>query len=388
MLLLEIIFALCIAVIVFVYALYGPIMAILRMIKDKKQKVYYTPSTELPSVSLIIPAYNEGNWIANKISNSLDLSYPSEKLEIIVITDGSTDDTNSIAATFGDDIMLVHESSRNGKIKAMDRAARIANNEILVFTDANAMLNRDALIHMGKNFNYPDVGMVSGEKKVRSTSDGESAEGEGLYWTYESWLKKLDSDVASVIGAAGELFAIRSELYDTMPSDTLLDDFMLSTRVVEFGYKVIYEPNAYATEYGSASYKDEWKRKVRICAGGIQSTIRSRALFNIKRYGIKSFSFLVHRVSRWTLAPLALLLSYILSGILIYQSGMYLTYFVGGTFALSLTYLSVEMNQKHLPKPLLLIVYFTFMHISAIAGWFRYFSGKQHVNWQRSTRLG
>jgi len=141
-------------------------------------------------------------------------------------------------------------------------------------------------------------------------------------------------------------------------------------------------------EYGSASYQDEWKRKVRICAGGIQSTIRSSFLFNFRRYGIKSFSFIVHRVSRWTLAPMALLLSYVLSVILFYESSLYSLYFLLGSFSISLTLYSIAMNQRFLPKPLLLIVYFTFMHISVIAGWFRYFSGKQHVNWQRSTRLG
>lgn len=385
---LEVLFIVCITIILFVYGLYGPIMSILKMVKTKKRKVYFSYLTELPSISLIIPAFNEEDWIAKKINNSIGLSYPSEKLEIIVITDGSTDHTNLIASAFEDDVILLHESSRNGKIKAMDRAAKIANNDILVFTDANTTLNFDALLHIGKNFSLPEVGMVSGEKKVKSISHGESAEGEGLYWKYESWLKQLDSDVASVIGAAGELFAIRSELYDTMPADTLLDDFMLSSRVIELGYDVIYEPKAYAVEYGSASYQDEWKRKVRICAGGIQSTIRSSFLFNFRRYGIKSFSFIVHRVSRWTLAPMALLLSYVLSVILFYESSLYSLYFLLGSFSISLTLYSIAMNQRFLPKPLLLIVYFTFMHISAIAGWFRYFSGKQHVNWQRSTRLG
>lgn len=384
---LEITFTFCIALIVFVYGLYGPIMSLIKMLKTKKKKPYFSYLTELPSISLIIPAFNEEDWIARKINNSTGLSYPSDKLEIIVVTDGSTDNTNLIASTFEDDIMLLHESRRNGKVKAMDRAAKIANNEILVFTDANTLLNFDALLHIGKNFELSEVGMVSGEKKVRSMSHGESAEGEGMYWKYESWLKKLDSDVASVIGAAGELFAIRSELYDTMPSDTLLDDFMLSSRVIELGYNVVYEPNAYATEYGSASYKDEWKRKVRICAGGIQSIIRSSFLFNFRRYGIKSFSFIIHRASRWTIAPLALLVSYVLSAILFYESGIYSTYFILGSFSLSLTLFSVMKNQRFLPKPFLLIVYFTFMHISAIAGWFRYFSGNQNVNWARPTRL-
>ena len=344
-------------------------------------------SNSLPSISMIIPAFNEEGWIEEKINNSLSLNYPSGKLEIIVVTDGSNDNTNKIASRFGEEIMVLHSSERNGKIKAMERAAKIANNEVLVFTDANTEVTPNSLVHIGKHFELPQIGMVSGEKKVIALKNGDSASGEGLYWKYESWLKKLDSDVASVIGAAGELFAIRSDLFDHLPEDTILDDFMLSTRVLELGYKVIYESNACAIEYGSVSYKEEWKRKVRICAGGIQSTIRSWRLFNFKQYGLKSFAFLFHRVSRWTLAPLALLISMVASASMMNESIFYLMYFLMGNFAILITAIAVKYNLKKLPKPLLLIVYFTFMHLSAIAGWYRYFIKNQSVNWERAARL-
>lgn len=360
----------------------------LRKLRNESKSVDTNDYFDLPTLSLIIPAFNEENWIDKKIRNSLDLEYPESKIEIIVVTDGSTDSTNTNAARYGEDIILLHQQARNGKINAMDRAARIANNELLVFTDANTLLNPAALVHISKEFSNTNVGMVSGEKSVKANMDGESATGEGIYWRYESWLKKLDSDVSSVIGAAGELFAIRSDLYDTLPEDTILDDFMLSSRVISLGYKVAYQPKAVATEYGSSSYKEEWKRKVRICAGGLQSTLRSLSLFNVKRHGISSFSFLVHRVARWTLAPLALLISYLTSVILIPSSPFYALYFFIGSFALLVTYYAIHKNEKNLPKPLLLIVYFTFMHLSAIAGWFRYLGNNQSVNWERSARLG
>lgn len=373
-------------VIIFVYGLYGPVMMVFRkFFKNQNQEEELDP--ELPSISLIIPAFNEGDWIEPKIQNSLFMEYPEGKLEVIVVTDGSTDQTNQKAANFKDQIVLLHENERNGKIKAMDRGAKIAKNQILVFTDANTVLNKKALLRIGDNFRRREVGMVAGEKKVLAIEEGESAQGEGFYWKYESWLKKLDSEVSSVIGAAGELFAMRQELYETLPDDTLLDDFMLSTRVVEKGYRVAYESGAYAIEYGSASYRDEWKRKVRICAGGVQSVIRSYRLFNFKKYGLRSFSFVVHRASRWTIAPLALLSSFILSGMMAHQSTFYLAYFGISLFSLLLTWVSVRNNQKNLPKPLLLIVYFIFMHASAIAGWIRYASKSQSVNWERAVRL-
>lgn len=384
---LEVIFYLSVLIIVFTYVLYGPIMMIVKSFR-KKGVILLKAEDELPSISLVIPAFNEEAWIAEKINNSLELEYPFDKIEIIVVTDGSDDDTARISSTFEGQVITLHQPERNGKIRAMDRASEIAKNEIIIFTDANTILNKKSIWYIAQNFNNPKVGMVSGEKKVVSKKEGESANGEGLYWKYESWLKKLDSDVSSVIGAAGELFAIRSSLYDTLPEDTLLDDFMLSTRVIEMGYKVTYEPKAFAIEYGSASYKEEWKRKVRICAGGVQSIIRSSALFNFSKYGLKSFSFAVHRAARWTLAPLALIISYLTSGLLILKSPIFLMYFILGSFGLAITYISIQKNLKSLPKPLLLIVYFTFMHISAIAGWFRYFGKKQSVNWERSVRLG
>lgn len=382
----EVVFYTSVFVLVFVYALYGPIMMIVRRFIPVTS-ISDASDEELPSVSLIIPAFNEEGWIKEKIDNSLSLSFPEEKFELIVVTDGSTDRTPEIAKSIHPDVLVIHEPTRGGKIKAMDRAAKIAKNEILIFTDANTIVNKEALKYIAQRFLECEVGMVSGEKKVIATKEGESASGEGVYWKYESWLKKLDSDVASVIGAAGELFAIRSDLYTELPGDTLLDDFMLSSEVIKKGFKVAYVPEAYATEYGSESYKEEWKRKVRICAGGMQSIARSAILFNILRYKLKSFSFTFHRASRWTIAPLALLLSYLTSAVLMNESILFALYFLGESVALLLTYHSVQKNEKNLPKPLLLVVYFTFMHASAIAGWFRYFSGNQTVQWERALRI-
>ena len=382
----EALFILSIVTIFVIYVLYGPIMVLFKWLKTENDN---RPEFKenLPTISLIIPAFNEEGWINSKIKNSLSLDYPKNKLEVIVVTDGSTDKTSTIVSAYSDQVMLLNSFERNGKISAMDRASRIANNDILVFTDANTELNENCLKNIAKHFHNPRTGMVSGEKKVIASRNGESASGEGLYWKYESWLKTLDSEVASVIGAAGELFAIRSSLYEKLPSDTLLDDFMLSSRLLEKGYKVVYEPNAIALEYGSASYKEEWKRKVRICAGGIQSIKRSAGLFNIRLYGLVSFAFIVHRVSRWTIAPLALLTTLFSSLVLRSESIFYFIYFIIAMASLALTFLAVQKNLKNLPKPLLLIVYFTFMHISAIAGWFRYFGKTQSVNWERAARL-
>lgn len=341
----------------------------------------------MKSISVIIPAFNEGDCLTSKILNTLNLNYPTLKREIIVVTDGSDDSSVEIVDGFGYKVSHLHEKERRGKIAAMQRGAEAAKNDILVFTDANTDLNSDALIHIERSFRDHKVGMVAGEKRVMSTKIGESAAGEGMYWKYESWLKKLDSEAGSVIGAAGELFAIRRDLYEPIPSDSLLDDFMLSSVVLRKGYKVAYQPLASATEYGSESYLEEWKRKVRICAGGVQSIVRSADLFNPFKYGIKSVSFAIHRAARWTIAPLSLLLMYLASMLLSGSSVIYFSSFILFNLILIITYWAVINNKKNLPRLVLLPVYFTFMHASAIAGWFRYFSGTQSVNWERAKRI-
>ncbi len=171
------------------------------------------------------------------------------------------------------------------------------------------MLNKEAVREIVKHFQNPSVGCVAGEKRVITLSkDGASAAGEGIYWKYESLLKKFDYRLHSAVGAAGELFAIRKELHQEVEKDTLLDDFVISLRIAQKGYKIAYEPNAYATESASASIAEEMKRKVRISAGGLQSIVRLQSLFNVFKYGVLSFQFISHRVLRWTITPLLLLL--------------------------------------------------------------------------------
>ena len=160
----------------------------------------------------------------------------------------------------------------------------------------------------------PNVGAVAGEKRI-STEGSEAAAGagEGLYWKYESFLKKLDTQLYSVVGAAGELFAVRTKLFGEVEKDTLLDDFMVSLRIAADGYRVIYEPDAYASERPSFSIQDEMKRKIRIASGGFQSITRLGFLWNIFKYGLLSFQYVSHRAMRWAVAPFCLPLIFLLN---------------------------------------------------------------------------
>ena len=176
-----------------------------------------------------------------------------------------------------------------------------------MMTDANTMLNPEAVREVARLMQDPKVGCVSGEKKVMARSDSdEAAQGEGLYWKYESTLKRLDSELYSAMGAAGELCVIRRQLMTDIPDDTLLDDFIISMEIVKKGYKIAYTSNAYAMEYGSADLHEESKRKRRIAAGGLQSCWRLRSLMNPLRHPVVAFQFVSHRVLRWTITPVCL----------------------------------------------------------------------------------
>ncbi|NCX96689.1 MAG: glycosyltransferase family 2 protein, partial [Chitinophagia bacterium] len=221
----------------------------LRQLMKGKRKIPDN-SHNLPTVTLIIAAYNEQDFIVDKIDNTLALDYPTDKLQLLFVTDGSNDLTPSIIAGYPQ-IKLLHRPERKGKIAAVHRAMQQVDSEIVVFTDANTHLNKSALLNICRHYADPSVGAVSGEKRVRIDEVSDATAGEGFYWKYESKLKTWDSELYSVVGAAGELFSIRRSLYQDVPPDTVLDDFMISMLIAQNGHRIVYEPDAYATEAGS-----------------------------------------------------------------------------------------------------------------------------------------
>ncbi len=290
---------------------YGLVLFVLVKVKRKinPASTYPIPSEEnLPEVTVLVAAYNEEDYITEKIENTLSLHYPPEKLKLLIVTDGSSDRTSELVKKYPF-VSLLHQPERKGKIAAVERAMPYVATNIVVFTDANTMLNPEALLKIVRHYQDEKVGAVAGEKRIiAKEKDAAHGAGEGIYWKYESALKKWDSELYSVVGAAGELFSIRKELFESVPHDTLIEDFYMTLRIAQKGYTVRYEPEAYALEGPSASVKEELKRKIRIAAGGIQAVVRLSPLLNVARYGLLSFQYISHRVLRWTLAPLALLI--------------------------------------------------------------------------------
>lgn len=386
----AVIFWVCLILVFYTYLGYGILLMVLLKVKNlfRKHPDPEPLSGYCPTVTLLVAAYNEEQDIAQKIRNSLALNYPEDKISFLFVTDGSNDKTAKIVTNFPE-VMHLHQPERKGKIAAVARAMAYVNSEVTVFTDANTMLNPEAVRNMVRHYQNNEVGAVAGEKRIISPgNDAAAGAGEGFYWKYESTLKKWDSELYSVVGAAGELFSIRTSVYEHVPQDTVIEDFYMTLRIAQKGYRVIYEPEAYATEPPSASSGEELKRKVRIAAGGIQAIVRLKALLNPFKYGVLSFQYISHRVLRWTLTPLALPLLFIsnlflaLQGISFYQvimTGQVLFYL------LALTGHRLESRKLKL-KVFFIPYYFTMMNYAVFAGFIRYIRGSQSVLWERAQR--
>lgn len=347
-----------------------------------------------PEVTLFVAAYNEKDYLDEKVANSKSLNYPQEKVTQLWVTDGSDDGTPELLNKYKE-VTVLHEPARNGKIAAMNRGMKQVTTPIVIFSDGNTNLGKESIQEIVKLFRNPKVGCVSGEKRIYSKDlDSAAGAGEGMYWKYESQLKKWDAELYSVVGAAGELFAIRTELWQEVERDTLLDDFMISLRVAMNGKTIQYNPEAYAIENASSNVKEELKRKIRISAGGIQSVVRLAPLLNFFRYGTLSFQYISHRVLRWTLTPLLLLLIIPTNLLLALNEGLFSLGIFSALFWGQLVFYVAALlgwfleNRQIRLKILFIPYYFFIMNLSVFLGFGRYLKGNQSVNWERAQRGG
>jgi len=341
-----------------------------------------------PAVTLIIPCFNEADILAEKIANSKLLEYPEEKLHIVFITDGSTDNSENVLKAWPE-IEVLHENRRGGKTAAENRAMRFVKTPFVIFSDANTMLNTEAVRNIVRHFADEKVGCVSGEKRiVNDASDNASAAGEGIYWKYESLLKKLDSELYSAVGAAGELVAFRTSLYQDLPEDTLLDDFMQSMQMAADGYKIVYEPEAYAVETASENVAEELKRKVRICAGGWQSINRLSGKLTMRKTPVLYFQYISHRVLRWTITPFLLFAMFLMNIWLGMDGNTFYQFLMAAQvlfYSAALVGFVLE-NRRVRFKPVFVPYYFCIMNYAVLAGLSRYLSGNQKATWDKAQR--
>mgnify|MGYP003627941686 CR=1 FL=1 len=385
---LQVVFWIAIAVVAYTFLGYGIVIGFLVKIKGLlSKKVNQSEKQFLPEVTLVVPCYNEADIIKDKVLNSLGLEYPIGKLKIFFITDGSNDNFKDVLSEFPQ-VKLLHDDRRAGKTAAENRAMKFVTSPIVVFTDANTVLNSKAIKNIIRHFSNEKVGCVSGEKRVLvEEEDSASSAGEGMYWKYESFLKKMDSMLYSAVGAAGELVAFRSDLYRDLPEDTILDDFMQSLLIASDGYRIVYEPDAYAMETGSDSTGEELKRKIRISAGGWQSM--KRLFFKITPFNLPVlfFQYLSHRVLRWTITPFLLVLIFVVNFFLLNQGVIYQLLMLSQLFFYAAALLGYFLESRKIRVKILFVpFYFCMMNYAVIAGLIRFMKGSQKSTWEKAKR--
>jgi biofilm PGA synthesis N-glycosyltransferase PgaC len=382
------IFWIGLCIVIYTYLGYALVLLFLTAFKPKPVSPKVPDDPELPHVALVIAAYNEGKIIREKIRNTLGLHYPADKLHVIFVTDGSSDETPEIIRNYPQ-FTLLHQPVRNGKIHAVNRAMKEIESPVTVFCDANSFLNPQALRYLVRHYQDANTGGVAGEKRIfQSETNNASASGEGIYWKYESFLKAKDAELHTVVGAAGELFSIRTELFEPPPDDMIIEDFFLSMKIAGKGYRFAYEPEAYAMEAASVSVSEEWKRKVRISAGAFQAMSRLADLLNPFGHGILTFQYFSHRVLRWTLAPVFLPLIFVCNVILLgtnqafYQLAFafQLIFYLAALAGFALRDRRISIRGFFVPY------YFVVMNAAVYAGFFRHILGKQKVTWDQAER--
>jgi biofilm PGA synthesis N-glycosyltransferase PgaC len=389
---LQVVFWAGVAVVFYAYLGYAVVLKALLVLKKQQSRPDYSPDADIPEVAFIVCAYNEADFIEKKIENSINVAYPRDRITYFFVTDGSDDDTPRLVENYpypGDvRWLLLHQPERRGKIAAFQRAMKMVTAPVVVSTDANTEINRDAVSNLVRHFADPRVGAVAGEKRIHIPRNSDAgAAGEGIYWRYESALKLMDARFGSAIGAAGELFAFRTAAYEDVPADTLVEDFYMTMRMAMKGWRIGYEPLAFATEEASADIREEWKRKVRIAAGGLQAVIRLASLLDFFKYGKLSFQYISHRVLRWTMAPVLLPVLLVVN-ILLYQT---VPFFRPVLIAQLVFYTAafagwIFENRRLRLKIFFVPYYFCLMNIAMYAGFFRLTGKKQSVLWEKARR--
>ena len=370
-------------VILLVYVYFG--YPLILMVIARRGSYTHYDDNYLPSVSLVIAAYNEEKVIREKLENSINLDYPREKMEIVVASDGSTDDTNAIVQSFSSKgVTLYPVIPRGGKTRALNLVVPRTNGDILVLSDANTMYQPDSIRKLVRNFADPSVGAVSGDVKLVDAADS-YAESESLYYRYERWLQRLESCRGSIIGADGAMYAVARSCFRP-PSDTIiLDDFVISMNVARLGYRVVYEPLAVGVEEGTQSGKEEFRRKVRIVAGGMQALKLGEGLPRICQSGLL-FCYTSHKLLRW-FVPFFLLLIFC-SALLLVEDPFYrfVLWAQLGLYCSAAVYAVLSVSRWQAPRLTGVPFYFCLVNGAAFLGVLKGLLRPQTGIWQRTRR--
>jgi cellulose synthase/poly-beta-1,6-N-acetylglucosamine synthase-like glycosyltransferase len=379
----EIAFALSAGGVVYAYALYPLCLRACSYLFGQTFHACVTQTDEVPGVSLLIAAHNEEEEIESRLRNALATDYPADRLQIVLASDGSSDRTLSIGRRF-ESVTCFHYPIRRGKAAVLNESIGRVASEIVILSDANTHFAPDALRKLVQWFGDPNVIAVCGRLELVDPATGRNAD--GLYWKYETFLKVHEARLQALLGGNGAIYAIRRRAYVQIPSDTVVDDFVIPLLAqLKFGGALRYDESAVAYEETPAAIGSEFKRRSRIGAGGFQSIGLLWPLLNPRR-GWIAYAFFSHKILRW-LCPFFLLAALLLNMVLATQSSMWRWVLVGqlAFYFASLAMAFIPARVKVL-KPLRLTTMFTAMNASLLIGFVRWVRGTQSAAWQRTAR--
>jgi cellulose synthase/poly-beta-1,6-N-acetylglucosamine synthase-like glycosyltransferase len=381
---LELIFWLCAGVVVYVYVGYPLVLRLVHLLVGRTP--VHEPTLE-PPLTLVISAFNEESSIREKLDNTLQLDYPAQRLQVLVVSDASDDRTDDIVREYAArGVTLLRMPERGGKTVGLNAALREASGEVVVFSDANAMYRRDALRRLSAPFADPAVGAVVGESTYHDSETASEAS-ESLYWKYETAIKRLESETGSVVGGDGAIYAIRRSLYVPMRADAL-SDFVNPLQIVKSGHRCLYEPAAQSVEKAAEGFDREFRRKVRIVNRAWRAMLSMPELLNPFRYGFFAVKLISHKLLRW-LAPLFLLVLLVSSLALAGRSPLYAWALVAqlGFYALALAG-HVLRQRERMPRLLSVPYYFSMVNIASARGILEAFKGETYTTWTTARAPG
>jgi cellulose synthase/poly-beta-1,6-N-acetylglucosamine synthase-like glycosyltransferase len=368
-----------ILIILYIYFGYPIILFILSRFAKNTSNGF---SSIQPSVTVIIPARNEASVIAKKINNLRHCNYPLDKIEILVVSDQSTDQTESIVKSFKDsNIRLISLQNRHGKTAAQNATVREAKGEIIVFSDANAMYDPDAVFHLVKHFEDPDVGCVSGELCYNNPEGSVVGEEENMYWKYEKWIKKLENQVGTILGANGSIYAIRRSEYIPLGPD-IISDFIEPLLIAANRRKVIFEPLAKSYENSCIEFQEEFQRKQRIVSRSLYGLMKHAWLMNPFKHPVLSFELISHKLLRW-LSPFFMIMLFVSNTYLLIRSRAFLYFFMLQCIFYIISFLGLILKGNSRVSAIFFSpYYFCTINYAALLGVIDYLTGRPAVFWE------
>lgn len=370
-------FFLCAGLLLYTYLLYPLVLALMALLnKNRPRSAEYEPT-----VSLLICAYNEEAGIAEKLRNTLLLDYPKDKLEIVVISDGSCDRTEEIVQTFSaQGVRLLRTSRRLGKTNAQNEAIACCTGEIVVFSDATTTYDRSALRILAAAYHDPRVGAVSGRYQYLDP-DGSSPTGVGssAFWNYENQIKYLQSRILTLTGCCGCIYSVRRHLYTALPAD-IISDLVQPLQIIKQGYAVVFEDRALAFEVPTETSQQELTMRIRVITRGMRGILSVRSLLNPLRHPWIAFQLISHKVMRW-FVPFYLIGLFV-SSVLLAGQPAFAILLAAQLLLYLVALLSLAAPLHRLWKPLGIPLYFCTLNFAALISLFELLRGRNYVVWE------